>query len=674
MKKVYILVAVVMAVMMVSCSEQDIILNETQRTEEAPIVNDANGAKSGELLVKFKPEVAEIVETQVAVATRSGATTRSGLPSMDEVMNIIGAYKFERVFPVDSRNEERTRESGLHLWYSVQFSETVDLEQAAKELAQIAEVQKVQYSHILKRSYDAGKTAIPLTTGAMKRMAATRVLADLPHNDALLGKQWDMINSGDVDFVKHSLAGCDVKVADAWLKCAGNPNIIVAIVDEGIDFTHEDLAANMWMNPNETLYSHEDNDGNGYAGDVYGYNFARNTGVISFNDPNDTGHGTHVAGTVAAVGNNSVGISGVAGGSGNNDGVKLMACQIFAGNYGVTLLQEAKAIKYAADNGAVVLQCSWGYNSYLSNPMFYTQGYGSDEEWETYCPLEKEALDYFIHNAGSSDGYIEGGVVVFAAGNESAGMSSYPGCHADYVSVEALAADFTPSSFSNYGIGCKIAAPGGDTYYHEGDNGSILSTLPKNLSDGSGYGYMEGTSQACPHVSGVVALAMSYAVKMHRHVKASDIQALLYSTMTPIDSYFQDTKYYWENFGNAGAISSKDMNPANYNGRGMGAVNATALLNAMEGIGTDMRLPNMYVALNGTCKVNVLMYFKNNSSLAYTCSVNDNSVAAVSMDGKTITVKGTKVGSTKVTVSATNGDVQTFIVTVRNVAGSNGWL
>lgn len=673
MKKIYILTAV-LAVMMASCSERDIILDETHEPEKAPIVNEVNGAKNGELLVKFRPEVADVVEAQVAVVTRSGVSTRSGLPSMDEVMDIIGAYQFERVFPIDSRNEGRTRESGLHLWYSVKFSEAINLEQAAEDLARIAEVQKVQYSHILKRSYDEKKSATALTVDMMRKMYVAREVAtELPYNDALLGQQWDMINRGDNSFVKNSLAGCDVQVAEAWELCAGDPNIIVAIVDEGVDFTHEDLAPNMWVNTNETLYSHEDNDNNGYAGDRYGYNFARDNGVVSFNDPNDTGHGTHVAGTVAAVGNNSVGISGVAGGSGNGDGVKLMACQVFAGNYGVTLLQEAKAIKYAADNGAVVLQCSWGYNSYLSNPMFYTQGYGSDEEWEAYCPLEKEALDYFMHNAGSPNGYIEGGVVVFAAGNESAGMSSYPGCYADYVSVEALAADFTPSSFSNYGIGCKIAAPGGDTYYHEGDNGSILSTLPKNISN-TGYGYMEGTSQACPHVSGVVALAMSYAVKLHRHVKASEIQKLLYSTMTPIDGYFTDTKYYWENFGSAGAVASKDMDPSKYNGRGMGAVNATALLNAMEGIGADMHMSNMYVALDGTSKLNVSAYFKNSNALTYTCAVTDNAIAAVNVNGNMITVKGTKVGTTKASVTASNGETQSFTITVRKYAGSNGWL
>ena len=104
MKKIYILTAV-LAVMMASCSERDTILDETHGPENAPIVNEINGAKNGELLVKFKPEVADVVEAQVSAATRSGGATRSGLPSMDEVMDIIGAYQFERVFPVDRKNE-----------------------------------------------------------------------------------------------------------------------------------------------------------------------------------------------------------------------------------------------------------------------------------------------------------------------------------------------------------------------------------------------------------------------------------------------------------------------------------------------------------------------------------------------------------------------------------------
>ena len=130
-------------------------------------------------------------------------------------------------------------------------------------------------------------------------------------------------------------------------------------------YTHPDLAANMWCNPGETTQGAKtDGDGNGYDGDLHGYNFVTESGDITWTDANDSGHGTHVAGTIAAVNGNGIGVCGVAGGDGTpNSGVKIMSCQVFSGQNSVTLAGEARAIKYAADNGAVILQCSWGYNS-----------------------------------------------------------------------------------------------------------------------------------------------------------------------------------------------------------------------------------------------------------------------------------------------------------------------
>ena len=128
----------------------------------------------------------------------------------------------------------------------------------------------------------------------------------------------------------------------------------------------------MWVNDGEIYGSHEDNDGNGYAGDVYGYNFVQKTGVISTDSVYDTGHGSHVAGVIAATNNNGLGISSIAGGDNKEAGVKIMSCQIFAGAYAGTVLEEVRAIKYAADNGAVILQCSWGYISGAANPYEWT--------------------------------------------------------------------------------------------------------------------------------------------------------------------------------------------------------------------------------------------------------------------------------------------------------------
>ena len=226
-------------------------------------------------------------------------------------------------------------------------------------------------------------------------------------------------------------------------------------------FNHPDLKGNMWINEGEKLYADTDKDGNGYKDDVYGYNFVNNTGIISWMEAEDSGHGTHVAGTIAAMNGNNEGVCGIAGGDGpENPGVRIMSYQVFSGINGVTLDAEARAIKYAADNGAVILQCSWGYNSSLANMIEgYSPGPGSEEEWENMYPLEKEALDYFVNNAGSPNGVIDGGLAIFAAGNEYAGMAAFPAAYSKCVSVSAVAADFTPASYSNYGEEVTISAP-----------------------------------------------------------------------------------------------------------------------------------------------------------------------------------------------------------------------
>ena len=534
----------------------------------------------------------------------------------------------------------------------------------------------MEFNRTLKRASD--KKAVPLTIEKVRQLASQSRTASF--DDPLLAEQWHLVNNGDLRDTKF-IKDADVQVEKAWneLGCTGDPSIIVAVLDEGVDVSHPDLKASMWVNEGEVWRSDKDNDGNGYAGDYHGYNFVQKTGVIATDSRNDTGHGTHVAGVIAAVNNNGIGISSIAGGNGNKPGVKIMSCQIFSGAYAGTVLEEVRAIKYAADNGAVILQCSWGYISGAANPYDWTPQFSTDEEWETYNILEKKALDYFIHNAGSPSGVIDGGIAVFAGGNESAAAASYPGAYPDFVAVAATAADFTPAVYSNYGPGTTISAPGGDQdYYWEyadddhwvGEIGCILSTLPKNVSE-SGYGYMEGTSMACPHVSGVIALGLSYAAQLRRHFTAEEFKALLYETATPIDQYMKGTKQYKRYVADlldSAPMMTLDMDDFK-GGMGHGQVNAYALLNAVKGSGMEMKFPNLFIAVGAQTTVSPFMYMDGQS---FTVSVEDSSVASAAIVDGMMIVKGLKEGQTKATVTGSRTD--SFVITVRAAANGSGWL
>jgi len=409
-------------------------------------------------------------------------------------------------------------------------------------------------------------------------------------------------------------------------------------------------------------------------------NFVFDNPFITYNDVNDTGHGTHVAGTIAAVNNNGFGVAGVAGGDFANGvgGVKIMSCQLFSGNYGATLYNEARAIKYAADNGAVILQCSWGYNSALANPGMFYPGPETDKEWASMYPLEKEALDYFINYAGSPNGVIQGGLAIFAAGNEGAGMPAYPSAYNECVSVASVDAAGYPSNFTNFGERVKISAPGGDSDFHEGVKGKILSTVPSlgQSLEKSSYGYMEGTSMACPTVSGVAALGLSYAVQQRRHFKVADFRKLMYEACKPIDDKFTDTKYYWNLYEYYGKNTLLSLELSNYKGKmGYGLIDAGALLTKIGGgAGVAMRVPNTTVSLKATTKLNFAPYFMAGEGLTYSCKIADTSFASIAIAGATATITGLKTGSVKATVTASNGKVQEFLITVRNQAGNNGWM
>ena len=523
------------------------------------LIFSPKNAIKGELLVYFGEEAVPSVEKSVMQVTRAGGVaTRSGIVDFDAVLGNIGVKALQRLFPVDERNEERTRAAGLHRWYIVDFDDNVDLDQAARSMARISEVSKVQFNKQLMHVRDGKVTPLIETAATPQTRAA------VGFNDPHLGKQWHYINTGDKSIYSKIKAGADVNCDEAWQYCTGDPRVVVAVVDGAVQWDHPDLEANMWINTREQNGTEgRDDDSNGYADDIHGYNFVDNQKLTKADD-----HGTHVAGTVAAVNNNATGVCGVAGGSGKNDGVKIMSCQIFRGEEGGSAAITAKAIKYAADNGAAIIQCSFGYEAGdVTSDSAYTSG----------ASAEKQAIDYFTSTQNCAA--VNGGIAIFAAGNDLAGISGYPGAYRDYISVTSMSCDYTPAYYTNYGPGCNVAAPGGDAYQSYLENrteaAQVLSTIP-----GGRYGYMQGTSMACPHVSGVAALGLSYALQLGKTFSQSEFRTLLLTSVNDINQYCTGTKQY---ITDQGSMATLDLSK-HKKGMGTGYIDAYQVLMNVRGI------------------------------------------------------------------------------------------
>ena len=462
----------------------------------------------GVVRVKLQREIADrmvAAKLPLSVKGTNRKYVQTGVTPLDRVNQKVKAVSMTRVFPYAGKNEAKHKAFGLDLWYDVHYEASGMKLAQARNLFRSAEgVSYAQRIPLYKPI--GGERFLEVSPAAVAK--AAKAASTMPFNDPLLNDQWHYNNDGHIAGTK---VGADANVFKAWeTGVTGSKDVLVAIIDGGFQVDHPDLKDNVWINTAELNGKPGvDDDGDGYVDDIYGYNF-----VINSSDINAHSHGTHVAGTVGATNNNGIGVCGVAGGSDGKGGVKMMVCQVFDSRASSSAVADfGAALVYAADRGASIAQCSWGASV------------AGDEDKSV-----TEAVDYFTKNGGGDK--MNGGLCIFAAGNNGEEGDYYPGCLDKVVAVGSMAPDGSVAYYSNRGKWVDVTAPGG--LEDNGQQYGVLSTLPNST-----YGYNEGTSMACPHVSGIAALILSkYGNKQFSN---ETLRTLLTTSVN--DLYTQNPEY-----------------------------------------------------------------------------------------------------------------------------------
>ncbi|MEG4845615.1 S8 family serine peptidase [Microcoleus sp. F10-C6] len=403
-------------------------------------VDSATGVayKPGELLVKLKQG--------------------GGNEAIQSAFQFNGAIEIENLVPPTKQLSSTPRR--LERWRIFKFATDTDLLQIQRNLAQDPRIEAVQLN------YFKSINAIP--------------------NDTLFSALWGLNNTG----TSGGTADADIDAPQAWDIQTGSSNVVVAVIDSGVDYNHEDLAANIWNNSGEIAGNGIDDDGNGYRDDVRGYDFSNNDS----NPMDDNGHGSHVAGTIGAVGNNNLGVAGV------NHTVRIMPLKFLSASGTGSVANSARAIRYATDKGADVINYSAG-------------GY-APSGFDPLSDVEYDAI---------SDANDAGVLFIAAAGNESNNNDSNPVYPANFnlpnvISVAATDRNDLLASFSNFGsVTVDLGAPGVD----------ILSSIP-----GNAYGLNSGTSMASPHVAGAAAVLLAQDPTL----TVTQLKNTILSTVDPIPS------------------------------------------------------------------------------------------------------------------------------------------
>ena len=440
--------------LMIICSEFLLI-----KAEDPPLADIRSHITPGELLIRLTPEAATDLEHSQANAPISILHAKHNVQSL------------HLLFPYLARP---SLNPNLKRIYLLRFAPDAPLEALKAAYQQNPLVEAVEYNYLRPTLADA---IVP--------------------NDPKYPEQWSLPL---------------MKLPQAWAVEKGNRGVVIAIIDSGIDYRHDDLAPKAWINPREIPENGLDDDGNGYIDDVYGWDFtdapniqAEGDYLEGDNEPIDeSGHGTHVAGIAGAMPDNGIGIAGVA-----------WECPLMAIRAGLSLggssrMQDddsASAIVYAADNGASVINMSWGS--------------------ERRSFVIQDAIDY---------AYEYGAVLVAAAGNSQKPAAIFPAAYRKVIAVASTEQNQQRFYQSNFGASIDIGAPGN----------VILSTQIDNQ-----YRLLTGTSMASPHVAGVAALLLAKRPALTHE----EVRHILINTADPVHQ--EDSEELDEKFVGAGTVNAE---------------------------------------------------------------------------------------------------------------------
>ena len=454
MKHSKVLSIIILLLILTICAEFSLV-----RAENVPFSDIVSQITPGELLIRLTPDAAAEIER---------------LPASASISTWHVQHKIESLHPLFPYLARPSLNPNLKRIYLLRFSIDAPLEALKAAYEQSPLVEAVEYNYLRPTLAEA---VVP--------------------NDPMYPEQWNLPL---------------MKLPQAWAIEKGDRNVVIAIIDSGIDYRHDDLAPKAWINPSEIPENGLDDDGNGYIDDVYGWDFtdapnlqAEGDYLEGDNEPIDEkGHGTHVAGIAGAMPDNGIGVAGVA-----------WECPLMAIRAGLSLggssrLQDddsAAAIVYAADNGANVINMSWGS--------------------ERRSFVIQDAIDY---------AYARGAILVAAAGNSQKPAAIFPAGYRKVIAVASTEQNQQRFYQSNFGASVDIGAPGN----------VILSTQIDNR-----YRLLTGTSMASPHVAGVAALLLAKRPAL----TYEEIRHILISTADPV--YQEDSDALDEKFVGAGTVNAE---------------------------------------------------------------------------------------------------------------------